>query len=351
LYHPPHPTVNIYQDGTLRRWRATERDARQTLATLGEAGGQALADRLIAWIQTPDWAASEAFIRQHAAELLSETGAAAMTLLHMRNAGNEMVEMHARLLAVCRRDGVDAAYAQLRRELAAAEGLAEAARSVAESPLLQAVAEFVTAATDDDARRLLEGRRDLLLTVDARDLLEQLAAAAQGQGDAAVAERLQARLALWHEVWQSRVGGPLRSRDREPRQEQPERFDRLERQPLVGERSARYTVVTAINCAIGDNATMLNIYDVGELPLAWSRPRETRPDLAAIAVGRATDLEELHRRLQAGGDVALVGVRGIAGIGKTVLAARKRFAWPTARALPIIPLCRTCVASSRLSAR
>jgi len=288
---------------------------------LGDEGNRALADRLIAWLQTPEWAASEAFIREHAAELLSDAGTAAMTLLHMHNAGDETVEMHARLLTACRAQGIDAAYAQVRRELSAAEGLMEAAGTAAESPLLQAIAEFVTAATDDDARRVLEEHRDLLLTTQARRLREQLAAVAQGQGDAAVTERLQARLALWDQVWRGRVGGPLRPREQEPRQEQPERFDRLERQPLAGERGAKYTVITAVNCAIGDNATTLNIYDVGALPLAWSRPRETRPDLAAIAVGRATDLEELHRRLQAGGDVALVGVRGIAGIGKTVLAA------------------------------
>ncbi|MCX7670523.1 MAG: NB-ARC domain-containing protein, partial [Anaerolineae bacterium] len=306
----------------LRRWRAAERDARRTLAPLGDDGARALADQLIAWIETPDWAASEAFLREHASGLLTAEGAAAMTLLHMRNAGHAQVELHARLLAACREHGIEAAYAQLRREMAAVEGLAEAARAAAESPLLQAIGEFINATTDSDARRVLEQRHELLLTAEARTLLEQLVAAAQGQDDAIV-DRLRHRLTLWQEAWRRRVGGPLRPRDRAPWEQQPEveRFDRLERQSLAGERGARYHVVTAVNCAIGDNDQTLNIYNVGDLPLAWSRPLETHPGLTRSAVGRAADLEELHRRLQSGGDVALVGVRGIAGIGKTVLAA------------------------------
>ncbi len=131
------------------------------------------------------------------------------------------------------------------------------------------------------------------------------------------------RLALWQAAWNARAGGPLHrpaaAEERQPESPQPW-HDRLERQPLAGERSAKYTVVTAVNSAIGDNAKVMNIYDVGELPLAWSRPQETRPDLAAAAVGRSAELEKLHRRLQSG-DVSLVGVRGLAGVGKTVLAA------------------------------
>lgn len=72
---------------------------------------------------------------------------------------------------------------------------------------------------------------------------------------------------------------------------------------------------------------MFNVFDVGELPLAWSTPHETRPDLAAGTVGRAAELAELHKRLHGGGDAAVVSagataaVRGQPGIGKTVLAA------------------------------
>ncbi len=126
----------------LRAWRATEQQARRTLARLGDAGSQALADRLVEWIQTPDWDASAAFMRAHAAELLTGEGAAALTLLHMHNAGNEQVELHAGLLAACREHGIEAAYEQLRQESGQASGLAEAARAVAESPLLQAVMEW-----------------------------------------------------------------------------------------------------------------------------------------------------------------------------------------------------------------
>ncbi|RME53045.1 MAG: hypothetical protein D6790_18075, partial [Caldilineae bacterium] len=99
------------------------------------------------------------------------------------------------------------------------------------------------------------------------------------------------------------------------------------------ERGEQVTVVTAINSAIGPGATVLNIVNVGEIPLAWRRPLQTRPELARDAVGREQELAELHGRLQEKRSTALVGkgaapataaaaaVRGTAGIGKTVLAA------------------------------
>ncbi|PKO21066.1 MAG: hypothetical protein CVU38_16795, partial [Chloroflexi bacterium HGW-Chloroflexi-1] len=299
----------------LRRWRAVEAEARRTLAPLGDAGGQALADRLVAWIQTPDWDTSQAFLTEHAAALPTDAGSAAMTLLRLANADHPEIERHAGLLAACREHGIDAAYTQLRQEMAAA-------RQLQDSPLLQAVATFLQA-DDESAASLLAEQSSLLLTVDARNLLEQFAGAARQQGDTQAAERIAARLAQVQAAWGKRVGGPLHrpaaADERQPDSSQSW-SERLERQPLAGERTAEYTVVTAINSAIGDNARVLNIYDVGDLPLAWSRPQETRPDLAAAAVGRVTELDDLHRRLQRG-EVALVGVRGLAGVGKTVLAA------------------------------
>jgi tetratricopeptide (TPR) repeat protein len=301
----------------LRRWRAAERDARRALAPLGEEGGQALAGRLVEWIRTPDWDASQAFLTEHAAELLTDAGAAAMTLLRMNNAGQEQVELHANLLAACREHGSDAAYEQLRWEQAQGAQL----QRLLESPLGQAVMGFIRA--EDDAAAALLAGNTLLTTADARNVLEQFLEVARQQGDAPAAERIADRLALWQEAWRRRVGGPLHRRDaaeeRQPESAQPWR-ERLERQPLAGERGAQYTIVTAVNSAIGENAAVLNIYNVGDLPLAWGCPKETRPDLAAGAVGRVADLDELHRRLH-GGEAALVGVRGLAGIGKTVLAA------------------------------
>ena len=45
--------------------------------------------------------------------------------------------------------------------------------------------------------------------------------------------------------------------------------------------------------------------------------------VAGAADGRTSDLDDLHRRLQDDSEafIALVGVRGLAGVGKTVLAA------------------------------
>ncbi len=152
----------------LRRWRAVEAEARGVLAPLGQEGGQALADRLVAWIQTPDWAASQAFLQENAAELLTVSGAAAMTLLHMNNAGHDRIALHANLLVACRTQGVDAAYLQLRQELDAKEQLQN-------NPLLQAVIAFLQA-DDAAARAQLADPASALITTDARHLLEQFLA-------------------------------------------------------------------------------------------------------------------------------------------------------------------------------
>ncbi|MFZ1598973.1 MAG: hypothetical protein WAW26_24250, partial [Anaerolineae bacterium] len=87
----------------LRAWRAAAQAARRTLAPLGDEGGRALVARLIAWIQTPDWPASQAFLTDHAGELVGEQGAAVLALLRMNNPDNRDIEQHIGLLAACRR--------------------------------------------------------------------------------------------------------------------------------------------------------------------------------------------------------------------------------------------------------
>ena len=174
----------------LRRWRTTEQAARATLAPLGEAGGQALADQLVTWIQTPDWDASETFLAAHAAELLTDAGAAALTLLRMNNPGHEAIEQHGPLLAACRQIGVEAAYAQLRR------GLAQQAQleRLQQSRLGQAVIAFVQAEDADAAAQLQS--QNLLTTTDARDALQMLLDRAIQAGDTPAAARIADRLAL-----------------------------------------------------------------------------------------------------------------------------------------------------------
>ncbi|HAJ36757.1 MAG TPA: hypothetical protein DCL15_13815, partial [Chloroflexi bacterium] len=307
----------------LRDWRKTEVAARAQLAG-GDA--DALAAQLVEWIQQPDWDASQRFLAQHA-DLLADAAAAAMTLLLMTNADNQEVQLHHNLLAACWAQGIDAAYAQLHRELVNAEQFADALRSMQENPIFQRVVAFLQTEEEDAARAMLAQEAAYLLTVEAREHLSRFAAAA-GQEDAASRTRIEQRLALWDEAWRARVGEPRRRAAADtPRQPDPESVDRLERQPLPpardDDRALRYRVVTAINSAIGPGASVLNVYEVGALPLQWRRPQQTRPGLARSAVGRRAELDELHKRLRdaQGGGVALVGVRGIAGVGKTWLAA------------------------------
>ncbi|MFZ2520158.1 MAG: hypothetical protein WA089_15785, partial [Anaerolineae bacterium] len=84
---------------------------------------RALVARLIAWIQTPDWDASQAFIAAHAGELVGEQGTAALALLRMNNPDNRDIEQHIGLLAACRRLGIEAAYEEFGRQRAQEQAL------------------------------------------------------------------------------------------------------------------------------------------------------------------------------------------------------------------------------------
>lgn len=67
-----HAAVQRLDD--LRTWRAAEQAARAALAPHGEDAPQALADRLVAWIQQPDWNASQTFLAESSDELLAYEG-------------------------------------------------------------------------------------------------------------------------------------------------------------------------------------------------------------------------------------------------------------------------------------
>ncbi len=71
---------------------------------------QALADLLIAWIQTPDWGASETFLQAHAADLLTDQAAAVLELLRQGNPNVSAIPQHQTLLRRCREIGIAAAY-------------------------------------------------------------------------------------------------------------------------------------------------------------------------------------------------------------------------------------------------
>jgi len=286
-------------------------------AMSGDEGGEEedLADRLIAWINTPDWAASEEYLQEHAVELLTDEAEAELERLRQINPDSTAIPEHQELLRRARQAGIAATYADFHYQ--------RLIRRVHQSgPIGAAVARFLQA-DDEEAAALLQSEAALLLSLDAGELLRQLAEATAG--DEGLTARLRARYEQWQRAFYARVGGPPR-RPGEPHQAQPERWQEYaERQPVQAERGSTYTVIHASQCAIGDGAMVIN--KVGRLPLQWRRPAEGRPLLARIAVGRETELEELHRRLESGHSTALVGrgtsvaLRGDPAIGKTTLAA------------------------------
>ncbi len=114
-------------------------------------GAQTLADQLIAWSQTPDWEASEAYLQKHAADLLTDQAAAVLDLLHRSNPDSAAIPQHQTLLHRCRAIGIGPAY----REFHAAR--------VAASPL------SLEGDQDDPAAQALAA----LFQVDSSDALEQ----------------------------------------------------------------------------------------------------------------------------------------------------------------------------------
>ncbi|MBX3001309.1 MAG: hypothetical protein KF893_22500, partial [Caldilineaceae bacterium] len=311
---------------SLRSLRGEGREAMHAFAEAMQAGlarAQALAELLVEWIRTPDWNASEHYLEQHADELLTDAGESALALLQEANPGNNDIAMHIALLRHCRAEGIAAAYAHLRQQMQEARA---AAQALGQNPLLQQVIAFIRAG-DAEAGSLLAAERGLLRSVDARGLLEQLLQTARHSDDADVVARIEARLALWTESWRAGRPAPRRPAADPDWQEQPhpQPVDLPGRETLSGQPGIRYVVVNNRG-AVGDYAQVINLYNL-DLPLRWKRPDQTRADLARGAVGRAAELDELHRRLSRGEDAALVSLgtatalRGQPGIGKTVLAA------------------------------
>jgi len=89
--------------------------------TAGQSAARALADLLIAWIQTPDWAQSEAYLQANAAALLTDEAEATLALLQTNNPNHPVIPQHIALLQRCRALGVTPAYQELRAALAAGE--------------------------------------------------------------------------------------------------------------------------------------------------------------------------------------------------------------------------------------
>ena len=74
---------------------------------------QPLADLLIAWVQTPDWAASRAYLEQHQATLLTDKGEFASLLLVQSNGNDKTLIQRWLILHACRTESIDTIYGQL----------------------------------------------------------------------------------------------------------------------------------------------------------------------------------------------------------------------------------------------
>lgn len=96
----------------LRAARARGVDAPyEALATA--ARQHALAERLFAWVGTQSWEEARSFLDEHAALLLTDEAEARMAQLALDNPEQPDVLVHQGLLALCRLDGADKAFALL----------------------------------------------------------------------------------------------------------------------------------------------------------------------------------------------------------------------------------------------
>jgi tetratricopeptide (TPR) repeat protein/S1-C subfamily serine protease len=88
----------------------------------GDAGGVPAEDTLfgllVAWVGTPTWEESEAFLTSHTQELLTLRGYAALRQLAATRSGDDSVTLHLNLLRAVLAQGITAAYTQLHSKFA-----------------------------------------------------------------------------------------------------------------------------------------------------------------------------------------------------------------------------------------
>lgn len=332
-------TINTPED--LERLLASRPDLQAKLAAALQDGNielppfqteqeTILAERLVAWIEQETLDEAEAYLRQYETGFLTEEATAVMQLLVQANPTNPAVADHQERLARAREMGIAAMYAALRQQRLQAN-----IQKVLEQAggLGQAIWQFLQADAVV-AEALLQNEAATLLSLDAGQMMEALIAAVREAGDIQQANQWQERWQLWETAYHVRIGGPRHSptlsdaahAQPEGWAAQPESWrEQVEQQSAQAERGTQYTIISAVNSAIGDNALVIN--NIGVLPLRWRRPAEGRPRLARAAVGRETELAELHQRLLVEQNAAVVGqgssaaLRGQPAIGKTTLAA------------------------------
>ncbi|MBN1486028.1 MAG: hypothetical protein JW981_00215, partial [Anaerolineae bacterium] len=287
---------------------------------------RALADKLITWIQQETLEEAENYLCKYADELLTDGTFTIMNRLVQVNPQNSNVSEHQKRLSIAREIGIAEMYAGIRRRRLQ-ENIEKALQQA--GPIGLQIMHFIQS-DEDTAVALLQTEATILLTLDTGHLFEQILQAIREVGDKSLVVHWEKRYQQWQLAYHTRVGSPLRAAPEETMpstwQSQPESWkEQIDHQPAQTERGSKYTVIRAINSAIGDNALVIN--NVGHLPLCWKTPSEGRPRLARTAVGREAELEELHQRLLAEQNTALISqgtsaaLRGQPAIGKTTLAA------------------------------
>ncbi|MCL4256328.1 MAG: hypothetical protein KJ043_21400, partial [Anaerolineae bacterium] len=78
---------------------------------------QAIADLLIEWVQQPSWDASENFLKDHQSELMSPVGLQVMQMLIDGNNQNPTLVQHLEILKQAIQNGIEQAYAPMKKPL------------------------------------------------------------------------------------------------------------------------------------------------------------------------------------------------------------------------------------------
>jgi hypothetical protein len=91
--------------------------ARETLDLVSAPiGDQRLVGLISAWVQTPTWEESQAFLAEHQKELLSADAVAALDAFATASPRSETLRVHLNLVDAAQRIGVDSAYREQRDE-------------------------------------------------------------------------------------------------------------------------------------------------------------------------------------------------------------------------------------------
>ncbi len=174
---------------------AAEKENKDRDGVKSAAAALPLTDRIIAWIETPDWAMSEAYLRQHQADLLTdraETLVGELVDAAREQRGQEAArtfQSHHALLRRAREAGVEDAY----REFHAARAGLDAAPALSlDNEALSALLQVDSAASLEQAL----AEHPALLALPTLEELAELLERMQADGQPDAARHLLARLAI-----------------------------------------------------------------------------------------------------------------------------------------------------------